>query len=51
VLDALKEWLDDIAPKILPDTKLGDAVSYTLDQWEYPRRYMQRINMELRFGG
>ncbi|MBB4581607.1 hypothetical protein GGE45_003955 [Rhizobium aethiopicum] len=37
VLNALKEWLDKIAPKVLPDSKLGDAVSYTLNQWEYPR--------------
>src|SRR4051812_42328377 len=29
VLNALKEWLDKIAPKVLPDSKLGDAVSYT----------------------
>lgn len=25
-------------PKVLPDTKLGDAVSYTLNQWEYVTR-------------
>jgi hypothetical protein len=24
--------LDAIAPKVVPDTKLGDAVSYTLNQ-------------------
>jgi transposase len=29
---ALKTWLDNIAPKVVPDTKLGDAVSYTLNQ-------------------
>ncbi|MCC2614500.1 IS66 family transposase [Neorhizobium sp. Rsf11] len=39
VLAALKAWLDDIAPKVVPDTKLGDAVSYTLNQWEYLTRY------------
>jgi len=39
VLVALKAWLDDIAPKVVPDTKLGDAVSYTLNQWEYLTRY------------
>ena len=39
VLNALKAWLDDIAPKVLPDTKLGDAVSYALNQWEYLTRY------------
>jgi hypothetical protein len=30
VLNALKAWLNNIASKIVPDTKLGDAVSYTL---------------------
>ncbi|WP_027584776.1 IS66 family transposase [Bradyrhizobium sp. Ai1a-2] len=39
VLDALKAWLDAIAPKVVPDTKLEDAVSYTLNQWEYLTRY------------
>ncbi|TAV22613.1 IS66 family transposase [Rhizobium ruizarguesonis] len=39
VLNALKVWLDNIAPKIVPDTKLGDAVSYTLNQWDYLTRY------------
>lgn len=39
VLNALKAWLDNIAPKIVPDTKLGDAVSYTLNQWSYLTRY------------
>ncbi|MGO4567244.1 transposase, partial [Rhizobium sp. 2YAF20] len=39
VLNALKTWLDDIAPKVVPDTKLGDAVSYTLNQWDYLTRY------------
>ncbi|WP_352779888.1 transposase, partial [Mesorhizobium sp. M0913] len=39
ILQALKAWLDDIAPKVLPDSKLGDAVSYTLNQWGYLTRY------------
>nr|WP_244514744.1 transposase [Ensifer sp. LCM 4579] len=28
ILNALKAWLDDIAPKVLPDSNIGDAVSY-----------------------
>ncbi|MBX5212595.1 IS66 family transposase [Rhizobium sp. NZLR11] len=40
VLNALKSWLDNIAPKVVPDTKLGDAVSYTLNQWDYLTRYI-----------
>lgn len=39
VLSAFKQWLDIIAAKVVPDTKLGGAVSYTLDQWDYLTRY------------
>ena len=39
VLNTLKTWLDTIAPKVVPDTKLGDAVFYTLNQWDYLTRY------------
>jgi transposase len=47
VLNALKTWLDDIAPKVVPDTKLGDAVSYTLNQWDYLTRYTRDGRMPI----
>lgn len=47
VLNALKAWLDAIAPKVVPDTKLGDAVSYTLSQWEYLTRYTEDGRMPI----
>ncbi|QYA14639.1 IS66 family transposase [Rhizobium sp. AB2/73] len=47
VLNALKEWLDKIAPKVLPESKLEDAVSYTRNQWEYLIRYTQDGNMPI----
>ncbi len=47
VLKALKSWLDTIAPKIVPDTKLGDAVSYTLNQWDYLTRYISDGRMPI----
>jgi transposase len=47
VLNALKEWLDEIAPKVLPDSKLGDAVSYTLNQWAYLTRYTEDGSMPI----
>lgn len=47
ILNALKAWLDDIAPKVLPDSKLGDAVSYTLNQWEYLTRYTEDGRMPI----
>jgi transposase len=47
ILDALKAWLDDIKPKVLPDSKIGDAVSYTLNQWEYLTRYTEDGRMPI----
>lgn len=47
VLSALKAWLNAIAPKVVPDTKLGDAVSYTLNQWEYLTRYTEDGRMPI----
>ncbi|TIT11450.1 MAG: IS66 family transposase [Mesorhizobium sp.] len=47
ILHALKAWLDDIAPKVLPDSKLGDAVSYTLNQWAYLTRYTEDGSMPI----
>jgi transposase len=47
VLNALKAWLDAIAPKVVPDTKLGDAVSYTLNQWDYLTRYTEDGRMPI----
>ena len=47
VLNAFREWLDEIAPKVLPDSKLGDAVSYTLNQWDYLTRYTEDGRMPI----
>ena len=41
VLQAFKDWLDALKPKVLPDSHLGDAVSYTLNQWAYLTRYVE----------
>jgi hypothetical protein len=47
VLNALKIWLDDMVPKVLPDSKLGDAVSYTWNQWDYLTRYTEDGRMPI----
>lgn len=47
VLNALKPWLDAIAPNVVPDTKLGDAVSYTLSQWPHLTRYVEDGRMPI----
>jgi transposase len=40
LLDAFKAWLDELAPKVLPQSLLGKAISYTRKQWEYLSRYV-----------
>lgn len=47
VLNTLKIWLDQIAPKVLPDSKLGDAVSYARNQWDYLTRYTEDGRMPI----
>ena len=39
VLTAFKTWLDDLAPKILPESFTGKAISYAQNQWDYLIRY------------
>ena len=41
VLIAFKDWLTSHQPKVLPDSYLGDAISYSLNQWDYLTRYLQ----------
>jgi transposase len=32
-LESLKAWLDDMRLLVLPKTKLGEAITYTLNRW------------------
>jgi len=40
LLEAFKIWLDEQAPQVLPESLTGKAISYTRNQWEYLRRYV-----------
>lgn len=39
LLREFRKWLEDISPKAPPQSLLGKAVSYTLNQWERLERY------------
>jgi transposase len=41
LLEAFKIWLDEQAPQALPESLTGKAISYTRNQWEYLRRYVE----------
>ncbi|MDT4830444.1 Transposase IS66 family protein [compost metagenome] len=40
LLEALKAWLDQQAPQVLPESLLGKAIAYARNQWEYLSRYV-----------
>lgn len=40
LLNAFKAWLEELAPKVLPESLLGKAISYCLNQWPYLSRYV-----------
>ena len=35
VLDAFRQWLEEKQPQVLPSSKLGEAISYALNQWDH----------------
>ena len=39
VLTAFRKWLDDHAPKVLPESLTGKAIAYARNQWDYLIRY------------
>lgn len=40
LLNTFKFWLDELAPKVLPESLLGKAISYCRHQWPYLSRYV-----------
>ena len=47
ILDEFRAWLDSIKPHVAPKSKLGSAVNYTLNQWEYLIRYLLDGRIEI----
>jgi transposase len=41
ILDKFKKWLDETAQTLLPKSYLGQAVSYTLNNWQTLIRYVE----------
>ncbi|MEY9591168.1 hypothetical protein ABIA06_003459 [Bradyrhizobium yuanmingense] len=44
VLAAFKTWLDDQAPKVLPESLTGKAIAYARNQWDYLTRYTSDVS-------
>jgi transposase len=40
LLETFKKWLDEQADRVLPQSLIGKAISYTRNQWTYMSRYV-----------
>jgi transposase len=47
VLEEFRAWLDCIRPHVAQKSKLGSAVNYALNQWEYLTRYLLDGRIEI----
>lgn len=47
----LKDWLDEQHPKVLPKTKLGEAISYTLKRWAALQVYLEHDFVDISNNG
>ena len=43
----IKEWLDENIYQVTPDSKIGKAISYTLNQWPKLERYLEDGKLEI----
>ncbi len=47
ILDEFHKWLIKTQQETLPKTKIGEAISYTLAQWQYLQNYMLDARLEI----
>jgi transposase len=47
VMEALKEWLMENTTKVLPESRIGKAISYTLGMWKRLERYLEDGRYEI----
>lgn len=50
-IDLLKEWLDQAKHSVLPKTKLGEAITYTLNRWPALLVYLDHDFVEISNNG
>ena len=47
ILAQFKVWLDEEKPKVMPASPIGQAIGYTLNQWEALNRYCDHGFLEI----
>jgi transposase len=47
ICDEFKVWLDDTRPRVPPESKLGEAITYAVNQWEMLILYLSDGKIEI----
>jgi len=47
VMEELEAWLTDNKDKVLPKSKIGQAIQYALNRWKYVKRYLDDGQLEI----
>ena len=47
IMDKFRQWLEKQKPRILPESKLGKAITYAQNQWPYLSRYLDSGLVEI----
>ncbi len=47
LLEAMKQWLDEQQPKLLPKSPIGDAANYALNNWNALIRYLDDGDLDI----
>lgn len=47
ILETMKQWLDEKAPRVLPKSLLGKAIHYTLGLWPQLNTYLEDGHLEI----
>jgi hypothetical protein len=46
-MEELEAWLTDNKDKVLPKSKIGQAIQYALNRWKYVKRYLDDGQLEI----
>jgi transposase len=47
IVDELRQWIEDLRPRILPKSPLGQALTYAHNQWRALTRFLEDGRLEL----
>ncbi len=47
IMDELKAWLLENRDKVLPKSKIGEAINYACNRWKYMERYLEDGKLEI----